>query len=210
VFQTGSVRWLAPIDPDGGGTWISVNELGITLCLLNGNGAPRSQSRGTIIRSLAAISAQQDLIQELDRLPLTSYAPFVIAALAPGLAPVVTEWNGSRLAVHPDADALLPLVSSSLDPESARRERTELFRVMRPRSVKDLIRFHRSHWPQPGPLSPCMHRSDAATVSFTHVCVTPDSIRMDYYPGPLCHDPEPATVTLNAPCFLNRAIHARQ
>ncbi len=30
------MRYLAPIDSDSGGTWILTNELGITLCLLNG------------------------------------------------------------------------------------------------------------------------------------------------------------------------------
>ena len=34
----GSVRFIAPLDGDFGGTWIAANESGLTLCLLNGFG----------------------------------------------------------------------------------------------------------------------------------------------------------------------------
>ena len=36
------MRYIAPSDSDAGGTWIAVNELGITVCLLNGYRAPQS------------------------------------------------------------------------------------------------------------------------------------------------------------------------
>ena len=34
--ETNGVRWLAPRDSDAGGTWLAVNEHGLTLGLLNG------------------------------------------------------------------------------------------------------------------------------------------------------------------------------
>src|SRR6185312_11981515 len=35
VRQNGGVRFIAPIDGEEGGSWIGVNEFGLTLCLLN-------------------------------------------------------------------------------------------------------------------------------------------------------------------------------
>src|SRR5687768_2764715 len=36
VFERAGVKWIAPIDAEAGGTWLAVNELGLTLALLNG------------------------------------------------------------------------------------------------------------------------------------------------------------------------------
>ncbi|PWT90672.1 MAG: hypothetical protein C5B56_05030, partial [Proteobacteria bacterium] len=38
--RCGGVNYLAPMDPDFGGTWIATNEFGISLCLLNGEIGP--------------------------------------------------------------------------------------------------------------------------------------------------------------------------
>src|SRR5690242_15248032 len=36
VHQRNGVRYVAPLDGNFGGTWILTNELGVSLCLLNG------------------------------------------------------------------------------------------------------------------------------------------------------------------------------
>ena len=35
VHEVRGVRFLAPVDPDGRGTWIVANEQGLVVCLLN-------------------------------------------------------------------------------------------------------------------------------------------------------------------------------
>ncbi|HKK19097.1 MAG TPA: NRDE family protein, partial [Opitutales bacterium] len=64
------IRYLAPIDPQGGGTWIFVNEHGLSAALLNAyelnDAAPplqAPQSRGQLLRALAAA----DTVESLDR-----------------------------------------------------------------------------------------------------------------------------------------------
>ncbi len=35
VFDREGTRYMMPVDPDGGGTWIAMNQHGLSLCLLN-------------------------------------------------------------------------------------------------------------------------------------------------------------------------------
>ena len=51
-------------------------------------------------------------------------------------------------------------------------------------NLKRLRQLHRSHAPKRGPFSICMHRADAATVSYTEVSVTKNSASMRYASGP--------------------------
>src|SRR5436305_622975 len=46
--------------------------------------------------------------------------------------------------------------------------------------------LHRSHLPERGPFSICMHRTNAATVSYTEVTVENRNVTMRYKPGPPC------------------------
>ena len=210
IFETRGVRWIAPIDPDQGGSWISANEFGLALCLLNGNGGHGRISRGHLIRELAVASDQREIAARLEKTDLSAYAPFALAILERGASAMLFDWNGCALASLANADGQLPLASSSVDASAARRARAELFETLQPRPVADLVNFHSSHLPEPGPLSPCMHRAEASTVSFTHVHVAAQCVRMTYYPGPLCRSPEPWTVQLHAPHCSDRPIHAGQ
>jgi hypothetical protein len=49
-----------------------------------------------------------------------------------------------------------------------------------------LRRLHASHVPKPGPFSVCVHRQDAATVSYTEVRCDRTQILMDYLDGNPC------------------------
>jgi hypothetical protein len=48
--------------------------------------------------------------------------------------------------------------------------------------------FHRSHAGGPGAYSPCMHRRDAKTVSFSRITVTSSAVRFVYTPAAPCED----------------------
>ncbi len=55
----------------------------------------------------------------------------------------------------------------------------------------------RSHLPERGPFSICMHRSDAATVSYMEVAVSGQRATMRYKPGPCCSNGAMMTKTIS-------------
>jgi hypothetical protein len=100
------------------------------------------------------------------------------------------NWDGQGLSSIADADSHMPLVSSSADLVTVERERHAEFLRLRDQGrgsrVGTLLAFHRSHQPARGLCSPCMHREDAQTVSFSWVTVTPTEVNLYYAPGPPC------------------------
>lgn len=208
VFAARGMRWTMPFDRDGGGSWIAVNEFGLSLCLLNGASGRGRHSRGKLVAGLATRATQKDAATALRRAPLRLFAPFTLAVLEPGSSAGVYEWDGHTLCSR--ASRIPLLTSSSLNAAAVRSARSDLFHSVKPASAEEFIAFHASHAPERGPLPPCMHRDDAATVSFTHVHVSADSVRMTYYSGPLCRSPQRLSVHLHARHSSDRFVHARQ
>lgn len=204
----GESRWLAPRDPDGGGTWIAANEHAVTVALLNRyreaslRPVPkeRRRSRGLLVLDLAS-SESLDAVetglraQELDR-----YPAFTLLAAGPHDGIRTFTWNGETLR-GPDA-ARPPLSSSGFDAEGAAAARESLWQELREKGLdesrEEILALHRSHSPSKGALSPCMHRLEARTVSLTHVAVTPERVAMAYADGSPCRAP------LGAPVILER------
>jgi hypothetical protein len=212
VFVRGGICYLAPRDSDRGGSWVSVNEDGVAVCLLNGAGVHSvgAMSRGRLVADLATSRSQQEAALRLGRMDLQPYSPFTLALLEPGLRVSVLEWDGHLLRAMADSDSQMPLTSSSFDAAGARRARHAQFRKLQPLTTLELFHFHASHNPAPGPYSACMHRDDASTVSFTHVRASREQVRMDYYSGPACLRISPVSVQLHASLPSYRAVHACQ
>lgn len=190
------VRFLAPRDGEAGGTWIGVNELGVSLCLLNHYprgwrpGGHGYRSRGLLLPRLLAAESAADAARRFWDLSLLAYAPFVVVAIEPGTHAWVLEWDGGSKAVLPYGEPLMPLASSSFDPDGVRIRRRNQFRRRLGAAGKldadSLLAFHRSHGRKPSAYSPCMHRLDAMTVSFSWVRVTDSHAEFCYTPGPPC------------------------
>lgn len=186
AVERGGVRWLAPVDPEGGGTWIAANDRGLTVAVLNGALQPRPAapaSRGLLVDALAGEVALADVARTLGRADLQRFAPFTLVVVEVGSARSAT-WDGRDLAWRALAEVDLPLSSSSSDPEGARANRRGVWAALRSgQPVLDLElleRYHRSHEPEPSARSVCMHRADAQTVSFTRVRVTPVRVEMGH------------------------------
>jgi hypothetical protein len=64
-------------------------------------------------------------------------------------------------------------------------------------SLKWLRELHRSHAPKRGPFSICMHRPDAATVSYTEVAVSKRRVTMRYKSGASCSKDAKVTRTIS-------------
>lgn len=199
VETAAGVRYLTPRDGEFGGSWISANECGFSVCLLNGtslgdpiNGphAGAKRSRGLLVRDLAPLRTVDEGFETLWSLDLIVYPPFTVLLLEPGVPAGVFEWNGGEKATLPSADALPPLVSSSFDPGQVReRRRREFERIVGGGAQTGsgaLFAFHASHASCPGAYSPCMHRHDAETVSFSWIRVRPREIEFFYSPAAPC------------------------
>jgi len=190
-LQCNGVRYIAPIDPDRGGTWIAVNEYGLGLCLLNGPAGPTgARSRGLIIPDLVWAGSIDDCALLLRNTDVTTVAPFTLLMLGADGQAIIARWDGSTLDVNAAADSEMPLTSSSFDAEGVRRIRLQQFARHTGGGARlepsDLYRFHSSHGPSPDAYSPCMHREDAETVSCSWAVVSPREIRFLYLPVAPC------------------------
>lgn len=169
------VRYLAPTDFDRRGTWLAVNEYGLSICLLNGGRAahPPVRSRGPPIPDLIHardLDHAAELVQQAD---LTGYAPCTLLFVQPQRTALIANWDGERAAFLPNGEPHMPLTSSSIDPERARVARRLEF-ARRPRTTPaDLYDFH-------GSRTACVQRSDAETVSFSWIVVAGNDVRFFY------------------------------
>ena len=193
AVESGGVRYIAPVDGDRGGTWLSANARGVTVCLLNGwAGARRgTESRGLVVTRLAGANSALEAVERAAALDLRLYSPFTLVALEPDQPAMVLGWDGIRCRTRSDGDSLAPLVSSSVDPEGVRIRRLAEFRDRArrgPLNGSSLFEFHRSHGSRArgDAYSACMHRDDAETVSFSWVTVSPRAVEFFYTPAAPC------------------------
>ena len=195
---------LAPLEP-GGGTWIAVNDQGATLALINWYSIAarvdgKAVSRGEVVNSVGAISSPDLAEIALHGLPLNRINPFRLIGVFPAFGEIIEwRWDLKRLGRKNHRWKSQQWISSGFDEPTAQRVRGQTFQQAQQQksagSLDWLRRLHRSHTPQTGPFATCMHRADAATVSYTEVTVSPHETVMRYYAGapcqvsafPVCH-----------------------
>jgi len=177
-----------PIDPDGGGSWIGVNDAGLVAMLLNRTTrrtrnlpAPRF-SRGTIVQGLLEHATADAACAALSRLAPELFGPFSVLVIQGRCARVITS---DDLTDHTDIVLVRPimLTSSSLGDELVTEPRQSLFEQLvlrRPDWIDGQDVFHRHHWAERPEVSVVMRRHDAATVSRTTVDIDRQCARMQY------------------------------
>jgi hypothetical protein len=219
AIHDGPVRWIAPLDGQSHGTWIGANERGVTLAVLNRySESPMSAegewiSRGLLVTSLLEETSKDDVERRLRDEPLGLYQPFTLVTFEVGRGARLLAWNGKEVSASQVVNTGLVITSSGFDQELATKLRGSLFErweeFERPDptnpayptypghpTMEAFEEIHASHLPEMGPLSICMHRPEAGTVSFTRIDVRPDAIRVHYVPGPPGETPERVTRTL--------------
>ncbi len=201
---------LYPSEPTGG-TWVGVNHAGATLALINWYSAParvagQSLSRGEVVRVTLPSESAARVDSLLETLPLSCVNPFRLIGVFPTLKAVVEwRWDLARLERIAHQWRAHTWISSGFDERGAQESRAKVFReALQGRSagrVDWLRRLHASHGPERGPYSTCMHREDAATVSYTEVAVSRQEAALSYTPGaPCCTRSLPALhLRLNPP-----------
>ena len=199
------VAYLAPTDGDFGGTWIGVNEHGVTIALLNRYAetptepGPGRVSRGLLVRSLLDARTAGRAIDRLAPGTLGRYQPFTLAAVDPGREVLITGWTGTLLLRALVERPGMIRTSSGRDQAEAERIRGATWHdMLGPDSVtRELLdRFHRSHDPERGPFSVCMHRPEAATRGYTVISVDPHRVELTHVEGAPCEGGPVTTLSL--------------
>ena len=182
--------YLAPTDPDSGGTWIAANEYGLVCAVLNHYAAGKADapppetgwwSRGNLpsgammLRDAAEV---REWIATLGGLP--RLRPFFLVALGAVGEGVVARWDGRLLETETADEGGLPLTTSSWNPEEVVPERRRLFREMagNPPTLGELLDFHSLHLDERPAHGPAMIRSDAHTRSLTVVRIGRTDVSM--------------------------------
>lgn len=178
-----AVRYLAPMDGDHGGTWLVLNEHGVTVCLLNyyprGVVETGMTSRGRLPELCAGCGRAKDAADVLRTVELRQFAPFHLVAVDADGASVWLKWDGQAL--H-EAEAPEFLTSSSFDPTRVQAARVERWAEWTDRTPEGLAAFHRRHDPAAGAESVLMRRPDACTRSVCAVRVRSGVRELGYEP----------------------------
>jgi len=183
-----------PIDPEGQGTWIASNRQGMTLCLLNNyqkqlskNQAVNFVSRGQLIPELIRLDNKiEDNLKSID---LSQYQAFFLCAFPAGLSRkqnsiAIYQWDGNTLTQE---KVQQPVISSGVLLPQVKQTREQTFKkiIAQNKTTAEHLAFHKSHLPEKGFASVCMHREDARTQSLCHISIKHD-ITFRYQDGPPC------------------------
>lgn len=192
IYQVGSQYALYPVEP-GSGTWIAVNQAGLSLAILNWSlpQGDKLHSRGEIIPRLATCSGLSSVAEELRAMNLAGVLPFrmiVASARENGIRECL--WNGSTVEFNIRPWKLTHWFSSGRGDALAESSRRPVCQSADARpdagSTKWLRELHQSHEPERGAFSICVHREDAGTLSYTEVHCNAERVSMGYSPGYPC------------------------
>lgn len=195
VIQLKGRAILSPSEPNGG-TWIGVNDAGVSLALINWYSISERVggnvlSRGEVVKSSLAVSSSAALDETLQGLTLSRVNPFRLIGIFPADR-VAFEWRWDlrQLERKDHRWQTNTWISSGFDEPGAQKSRGKAFReALRQKSscrLEWLRRLHRSHGAERGPYSHCMHGADAATISHTEITVFRGLATMRYTPGAPC------------------------
>jgi len=202
-LSCGTLSAIYPSEVSGG-TWIGINEHGLTLALINWYSTPQLQetpalSRGAIIPKLLAMDSVSTVEEELHHLPLARVSPFRLI--------LVSSQDQSLYEFRSDSVTCQRIsfswarthwFSSGFEEAEAMKIRGQTCGKKSGLDILALLRnLHSSHTPEKGPFSICMHREDACTVSHTEINTTNEQATMSYYDSSPCREVTPTIVTLN-------------
>ena len=211
-YTQSGVSYLAPTDTDAGGTWLAVNQYGLTICLLNNYSASDPdnhsyKSRGEIVVALIDCHSIAAVEEKLLAMDLSFYRGFQIVILQHE----VKEFSWDNISLT-QLIPQVPVTSSSYDSEAVCLNRQQYFQSMaKAIDFNSLSDFHRSHINEDRVLletkpdyvdSVCMHRELSKTVSQCSVQVCADQVSIAYSDG------SPCEVSAGVPLVLQRRVAA--
>lgn len=196
VIESGPLPYVAPTDPQAGGTWIGTNAKGLTLCMLNyyADGVsyqpPSRQSRGLLLTSLLSCTTPRSAVDTARETPLDPYPPFLLLAVSHVEPALTLRWDGRSAEIAPCQDNQQPVTTCSVDTARVLESRRNAYRRLLETSphpgADDLAAYHAGHDPEPSAYSVCTHRDDARSLSISHVIVTAEDVQFRYAGCPPC------------------------
>ncbi len=185
----GGAAFLAPVDGARGGTWLAVNERGLTVALLNDYGVTwrppvPSRSRGDVVVEAAREMTIAGVAAMLSPDKLRHTPAFTLIVLETGGAAACWNWDGLRLEVKNGADVPEFFSSSSYRTAEVIAARRAGFERMTGNSADEAARraYHFSHDNTRGAESVLMCRPDANTRSVCRVRVGAAEAVFEYVP----------------------------
>jgi hypothetical protein len=185
--------YLAPIDPEGGGSWILVNEHGLAATLLNAyehtapvqSSGEKPRSRGQLLLALSNARSTDEFEAALRNELLKSlYDPCFLCAFDLGGRQLIRLWDGRELvSVVPRIPGFL--TTSSVRPKEVVAHREEAFMQALgapPYDWKAMETFHAGLERPADAFNVRMSRPDAKTVSQTHIRTTEGRQTLRYAP----------------------------
>jgi hypothetical protein len=196
IHQREQILAAYPSEPEGG-TWIAVNGFGVLLALLNWNlgnsctATRKQRSRGEVIPELIFREGLASVEAVMRRRHLEGVLPFRLVRIDPEARAIQEwRWDGAKVVVFGFLWIRKHWFSSSLSDTAAAEQRgaacAAVSRTGNPEDPGWLPDLHRSHRPAAGAYSLCVHRPDAATVSYTEVLYDTHRISMSYIDGSPC------------------------
>ncbi len=185
VCASKNVSYLAPLDPEGGGTWIVVNEVGFCVFLLNYYAAQvqaafpsMPQSRGSLPVAFAHHGKVSEAVEEIQIKNLEAYRPFIVGFVDGNGASASFAWNGDQLLEWTREKPFI--TTSSFKAQSVQAYRENLYDTILGNS-EDLLELHFSEAHQNKAFNPLMSRPDAKTHCVSVIEVQQSEIRYQYY-----------------------------
>ena len=191
LFRVGERRAIYPREP-AGGTWLAASDAALCLALINWHRIEREpsgriESRGNIIPRLIGARNSREVARALRKMSLRNVRPFRLIEIDSSRRTLIEwQWDLVELAMRRHRWQTLHWFSSGYDEWQAETQRMEVCETWPLRKPTSLRRLHASHLPRRGPFSICMHRSDAATVSYAEVNLANQRVTLRYSPGPPC------------------------
>ena len=184
-------RLIAPIDPQGGGSWIASSEQGTTAFLLNyyaatieTNSSGQFRTRGEIPLAIAAAPEWEGRLRRIEGFATSDYRPFLVGFVNPGSPVRAYSWNGRSLERLDLKDSIVTTSSfRSCEVESYRQE---LYKscVNKGRSDwawKNGLQYHLDMSHEDAAFNPSMSREDSETHCISVVTVDEGSLEFDYW-----------------------------
>ncbi len=199
IYKQNGISTIFPLDPDGSGTWIFINDRGISAALLNYNVPLEKReykSRGTLLTEICFESDRDKMLQLIIEKKLEQYRGFTLCLFEPGTQPFLYRWNGKEITPINENQ---PIVSSSYKLKEVRENRKMFYKSIiaeNGNSNSTHLEFHKSHIPEKSYRSTCMHRADAETISFSQISCDEKSIRFTYMGTSPCRDSTGSSISL--------------
>lgn len=202
--------FIAPIDPQAGGTWFGVNQAGFVFGLLNnyqGTLKPQDSiksqaslkpqepgliSRGQIVKELLQCADVDSVYRTVNALDMQRYQAFTLFFLSFKHQGLWQHFGDNKLVQQ---DELPQNLFSSAHPDAAEvlKLREQVAKQWRVNSESDLIDLHRSHLPhnphtgkEDKTYSICMHHDKGHTQSLSLVRLQEASVEVKYWAGQPC------------------------